>query len=309
MAVTELFSKRQRKLRGEIPDVYIYDELPYPFRVQTVHILKDAFGEAHQPNYNKEVVDLYQHLSKRLCREYGSFELVDTLGHTERAVFQFILHEENIERVIDVIELSFKLINMYVRKHQSDFGMSTISPDAAIEELNIRFQEHGVGYQFESNTIIRTDSKVIHTEVVKPTLLLLSEKDYSGPQEEFLSAHEHYRQGRNKECLVDCLKSFESVMKIICTKRGWLFDPTDASKKLIKVLFDNNFIAPALQSEFDGLRALLESGVPTVRNKTPGASHGQGATVQDVPNHIASYALHLTATNILFLVECEKNLP
>jgi hypothetical protein len=307
MAVFELFSKRQKKLKGEIPDVYIYDELPHPLRVQIVHIFKDAFGEAYEPHYNEEIVSFYKHISKGLCREYGLFELVPKLGHTEHAVFEFILKTENIERVLDAVEMAFKIINGYVRKNKSNFSTAGIKPDAAIEELNTRFQEHGVGYQFESNMIIRTDSKVIHTEVVKPALLLLSDKDYSGPQEEFLSAHEHYRQGKNKECLVDCLKSFESVMKTICTKRGWAFNSTDPAKKLLDVLFANGLIPSFMQSQFDGLRALLESGVPTLRNKLAG--HGQGVTVASVPNHVASYTLHLTATNILFLVECEKNVP
>ena len=46
------------------------------------------------------------------------------------------------------------------------------------------------------------------------------------------------------------------------------------------------------------------TGVPTVRNKTSG--HGQGATPADVPEHLARYVLHMTASNIVFLVESAK---
>jgi hypothetical protein len=38
MRILDLFSKRQKKLRGEMPDVYMYDELPQPLKVQIVHM-------------------------------------------------------------------------------------------------------------------------------------------------------------------------------------------------------------------------------------------------------------------------------
>jgi hypothetical protein len=95
-------------------------------------------------------------------------------------------------------------------------------------------------------------------------------------------------------------------MKAICTKRSWVFKTTDASKDLIDVCLKNNLIPPLIQSHIGGVRAALESGIPTVRNRLSG--HGQGATVVDVPLHYAGYMLHLTATTIQFLVESEKAL-
>jgi hypothetical protein len=53
------------------------------------------------------------------------------------------------------------------------------------------------------------------------------------------------------------------------------------------------------------LNILLESGVPTIRNKEGG--HGQGHEIKEVPEYLTSYALHLTATNLLFLIKCEEN--
>jgi len=62
-----------------------------------------------------------------------------------------------------------------------------------------------------------------------------------------------------------------------------------------------------IQSHIGGVRAALESGIPTVRNRLSG--HGQGAQVVNVPEHYASYMLHLTATTIQYLVESQKALP
>jgi hypothetical protein len=109
--------------------------------------------------------------------------------------------------------------------------------------LNQRFLEHGVGYQYESGEIIRVDSKLVHAEVVKPALGVLTNPIYSGANEEYLSAHQHYRDGKYKECLNDCLKSFESTMKAICSKRGWTYDKDkDTAKKLIDICFDNGLV-------------------------------------------------------------------
>ena len=39
-----IFSKRQKELRGETPDVYTYDVMPKPLKVQIIHIWNDIFG-------------------------------------------------------------------------------------------------------------------------------------------------------------------------------------------------------------------------------------------------------------------------
>ena len=44
MAIFNLFSKRQKALRGDVPDVYTYDDLPNALRVQIVYIWSDVLG-------------------------------------------------------------------------------------------------------------------------------------------------------------------------------------------------------------------------------------------------------------------------
>lgn len=151
------------------------------------------------------------------------------------------------------------------------------------------------------------DSKLVHSEIVKPTLQILSDKSYAGANDEFLKAHKHYRHGRYKECLNECLKSFESTMKAICKKRRWQYNETDTAKKLLEICFQNGLIPAYLQSHFCSLRASLESGVPTVRNKL--SAHGQGIQPTDVPPYLAAYLLNLTATSILLMTDAERNLP
>jgi hypothetical protein len=306
MPIFDLFSKRQKRLRGEVPDVYVYDEIPQHFRVQIIHIIKDVVGK---DNYGYEwASNSYKFIHETLCREYGVFQLKEYANSDYEAIYDYFLKCDDHERVIDIIEVSFKCIDIYTRKNEYRWNTKTkISTDEAIKELNGRFKEHGIGYQFESNEIIRVDSNFLHSETVKPVLQLLrSGKLFKGANDEFLKAHEHYRHTRHKECLNECLKAFESVMKAICDKRKWKYNQNDTAKKLISVCFDNHLIHSYLQSQFTSLRSLLESGTPTVRNKLSG--HGQGTQSTKVPSYVSSYALHLTAANILFLAECDKNL-
>ena len=313
MAVFDLYSKRQKRARGEMPDVYVYDNLPKTLRVQIIKIISDAFGEdirndnldAFYRRYeNRLSKKLYDFAVDVLCREFGIFELVQGVNSSKDSLFKFFLGETDIDRALDVVELCFNLMKEKIDHNYKRVTKVRVDPDGAILELNERFKEHGVGYLFVSGEIIRVDSQLLHAEAVKPTLSLLREDGFDGANEEFLSAHAHYRHGRYKECLVDALKAFESTMKAICFLRGWETRPEDSAKNLIAVCMSNGLFPEYLNSQFSSVRSLLESGVPTVRNKNGG--HGQGIEPVPVPEYLARYALNLTATSIGFLVEANR---
>ena len=328
----ELFSKRQKRLRCEIGDVYQYEIIPQELRVQVFYIWQDVWGEIYyisnsQPKGSNLAIGAYKFIEATLRREYG-VRMLDEGDDFYQSVRDFLFETQEADKVIDVIELSFRYIDQMVRedfKAYTDFGKSTsnkipilatcddyasmydsVSPDEAIDELNYRFREHGVGYQYESGLIIKVDSQIIHSEVVKPTLIFLSDPIYKGANEEFLKAHEHYRKGNYKDCVSNCFNAFESCLKIICKSRGWAYKEKDGSQRLIKNIFDHGLIPPLMQSHFSALRSTLESGVPTVRNNQTG--HGQGPEEIIVPEYIASYILHLTASNILLLAKADENM-
>ena len=197
--------------------------------------------------------------------------------------------------------MGLRTVDTVIRqRHWQRIGCAA-SPDSTISEANSRFKEHGVGFEFVSGEVIRIDSQLVHDDVVKPALNLLSDLKFKGANEEFLKAHEHYRHGRHKECLVECLKAFESTMKTICDLKGWQYQTRDTAKTLINICMTNGLFPTFMQSHIGNLRAILESGVPTVRNKQGG--HGQGATVTIVSESTARFALHTTAANILLFVE------
>jgi hypothetical protein len=306
MAILDLFSKRQKRLRGEVNDIYFYDNIPNELRVQIIHIIRDAIGidRMHGFPSNNNQYSPFEFIHKTLCREYGVFTLAKGYNETdENSVLNYLLQTDDIDKAIDVIELSFQYIERIIGKNGYEYIQYfevQIEPDDAIKELNDRFKEHGFGYQFEGE-MIRVDSTYAHSEITKPTISLLNDKKFSGANDEYLKAHEHYRQGRNKECLTECLKAFESTMKIISQEKGWVYNQTDTAKKLIQICFQNGLVPTFTQNQFTSLQNLLESGIPTIRNKLGG--HGQGQVPQKVDDEMTRYALNLTGTNIIFLVE------
>jgi hypothetical protein len=300
----DLYSKRQKKLQqaGQV-DVYQYDNFPEAFRNQVVHIFASLY-KAGLDSVGSEWFKVLDHLHNLFLREKG----VMRIGPNNDAYGQCIHYIQNttdIEGFIDFLDLSFYIFTisspLFINKQE-------YSPDDAVAELNHRFREHRIGFQFEGQQLIRVDSQFMHAEIIKPALALLYEPGFQGPQEEFFQAHAHYRKGQGKEAIAEAAKAFESTMKAICDLRGWAYDRSRATAKdLIKALFDQGLLPSYLDQQYQNLRVILESGAPTVRNKTSG--HGQGSVPQPVPDYLVSYTLHLVAANIVFLIEAHKAKP
>lgn len=314
MPIFDLYSKRRKKKNGEMPDVYVYDEVPERLRVQLCQIMHDRIGSSseYMNHYGigPKIVDTYMNIVNILRREYGVFRLVQTRGRDDdyyNELTNFILDTPETDLFLDAIEIVCRAIE----KITSDFDYryeknSKMKAKEAIEEVNDRFRESGIGYEYINGEFIRIDSELVHTQIVKPALHLLNYPEFSGAQSEFLLAYEHYRSGNSKESINEALKAFESTMKIICERQGWNFSYTDNASRLIKVCFENKLIPSFWETHFSGVRATLEAGVPTGRNKLSG--HGQGSSPVEVPDHIVGYVLHMTAAAIVFLVKAEREL-
>jgi len=171
--------------------------------------------------------------------------------------------------------------------------------------LNGRFREHALGYQYENGELIRVDNQYLHAEVVKPVLRLLTERQFEKANEDFMAAHEHYRHGNHKDCIVAALRAFESTLKAICAAKRWRVRPGDRVSELIKTVRANGLFPDYLGTGFDSYIAMMKTGLPDVRNNAGG--HGEAPAAPTVPAYIAGFALHMTATNILLLGEALKS--
>lgn len=299
MTFYKLYSKRLREANQEKSDFFEYDNLPKTFRVQVAHILNDSIDKYK---------NLWEYIHEIMCRELGVFRLSNSnVSYADRCV-DYLLTAD-FEGTIDIIELSFKLIEIGLKNDaiyvEGRYLKMNFNHKEAIEELNYRFLEHGLGYEFVNGQIIRVDSKYLHQESIKPAIKLLYEEGFEGPSDEFFNAHEHYRNKKYKESIVESLKAFESTMKAICDKLNLSYNIKDTAANLIKILVENELIPSFLTSHYTSLKSTLECGLPTVRNKT--SSHGQGANTIDIPPYLASYAINLAAVNIVFLVNAYKS--
>ena len=91
--------------------------------------------------------------------------------------------------------------------------------DKAIQELNFRLKQHGLGYEFSNGNLVKKTNELIHQEIIKSALKLLHNKRFKGAEDEFLKAFEDYKNGNNKDALMNAQRAFESTLKCICKEK------------------------------------------------------------------------------------------
>ena len=167
MAVFELYSKRRARELGNVPDVYEYDKIPEALKVQIIHIWSDAIGipyvTTHRDSSISNIRSTYHAIAQVLRREYGLFKLVpnsdpDEKAHSQDELKNWFLRETNADRILDAVELSARFIERACSR--TDYIPTRQNKEIckqAIEELNKRFQENGVGYQYMDGIIVRVD--------------------------------------------------------------------------------------------------------------------------------------------------------
>ena len=304
MQVVNIFSRRQKKLNQDIPDCYQYSYMSDSLRVQLMYVVSDFLGVENVFNCNY----IYEYIHNILCREYG----VETLfnksfernGEYNRSSICHHIKSAPVERCLDVFELLFS--NAPKDKNSvlfEDFG-ATLSYSKAVDVFNYRLKEEGLGYRFENGFIFRVDSEFIHSEVTKPALEIVSRREeYKPALEEFITAHDHYKKNNLSECVVSCGKSLEALLKSFYRLNDWEMGG-DSLQKLVAGAFSNNLIPSYLQDQFCELRKIISSGVGNIRNKS--GAHGKDVEDKAVPISLVRYLLSLTASNLLFLSECNE---
>jgi hypothetical protein len=309
MAIYETFSNRNQAR----PESLVYDALPEALRLHCVRVVRQAIG-----NYDAALDDI----DEVLQREHPKLSFVrDPIlsldGRPPRyttRLWEDCLTQGDFFEAMDAIELAACVIDDRLRKLPKS-GSAPAAPshiaDEALDEMNARFTQHGAGYQFskQQGRFVRVDSEFMHKEVAEPAMALLTEKGFEGAAQEFERAHHFYRQmavdpDAGKEAVSNALKAVESTAKAISDARCWRYDQRDTMKKLVEMLFAKGLVPAELEAYFSGLRTVLESGLPTIRNRMAG--HGQGTRPKPIPEHVVGFAMHLAASTIRFLVEAHR---
>lgn len=294
-----LLSQRLKDAEGA-PEVYKYGEFPETFRNQFYTIVRNTFERADRNSlYGASPV---QDVCAKYAQEKGMLFIGKQSGfhpNTIPALGAYIL-ECNADDFLDIMDFVFGyfISNPSIQKQYSDPYDNFFQ--GAINELNIRLKQHNLGYEFVGREIIVKSNAMTHKEIVKPALKLLTDEKFRGAEEEYLAAFEHFRNGQNKDAILNAEKAFESVMKIICQELGYAFNSKrDTAQKLIQILEDNRFYPSYMNDHMTAIRKTLESGAPVLRNKEAG--HGQGPEVEIVGDEYVEYVLNLVATNMVFL--------
>jgi hypothetical protein len=303
MPVHELYSQRRRRELGETEDVLQYALLSPAFRNQATYIVSDVYGPFDDINFDNSYVGFVN----ALRREFGVQRLTNTRHFRPGSELRDFILKASDQEALDAIEFMIRRIYLKTQRN-SVIERERLQAESAVAEFNERCRQAALGYAFENGELIRIDSQFLHSEAAKPALIVLSDTRFQNADKEFRSAHEHWRHGNNSDVLVSCLKAFESTMKVIASDKGWVVPDKATAKQLVEVMFANKLIPAFYQTQLAGLRSMLESGIPTARNRAGG--HGAGtATEAPAPDELVKYVLHLTAATILYLVDAYKALP
>lgn len=299
--------RRQVAQRAGQKDVFTYNEVPSFLRRQLKIILTDSigiYGDEYQPF---KANGWWQAISEIMEKEIASFPAKSYGSTSYSRAMHFLEGEQDIDRWLSFVELACRVLNNlddeYSRTRERGAKQAGKS---AIEEINTRFRQNGLGYEFAAGEIVRVDNEFVHAEIVKPALALLSESAYEKANEDFRTAHRHYRSGEWKDAIVAANRAFESALKAICHLRSWTFDRSARASDLIKIVVKHGLLPDHLDAGLSAYVAMMKTGLPSVRNDAGG--HGASPIDPPVSEHLAGYAINMTAANIVLIARANAEL-
>jgi hypothetical protein len=301
MSIFDLYSQSQQAAPARL----IYDRFPKELKVQCIHTWTEFFSQDRIPM--NELGNIRLEMAKTITMEHALSGFPGTL-YQSNLLDKINIYFESLSEVnksLDIVQIvCFYMENLenYLQS-QGHYWALAIRGQTAIDEINERFKRHGIGYQYSYGKIVKLDNQLLHSEAVDRTFQLLADPGYANVSEEYQTAHEHFRFGRNADTLSWSLKAFESVMKVVADQNGWAYAAGATAKPLIDLLFANHFFPPFSQTAMTGIRSFLESSIPTIRNKKGG--HGSGSVVNQVPDSLAQYMLYITGSTINWIVEIQ----
>ena len=184
-------------------DVYEYNKFPEEFINQSFYIIMD-FIDLYKGNYPissekiwKEIYDIFVRQIGVISLEgYNSYD-----SHAPRVERYYRTHNGN--DLLNLIDLIFVYFDCILRKNHphSYYNISEIL-DNSISELNYRFKQYGLGYEFTNGELIKKTNEIIHSEIIQPALKLLHDEKFKGAEDEFLLAFSNYKDGKNKDAIL-----------------------------------------------------------------------------------------------------------
>jgi hypothetical protein len=294
---------------GGAPEVYTYDEAPPQFRHQICLAFTDGLGPYRtEALYNSglsresiKVNECWGRINHICYKEIFPYRTYANADNPFEGVINSLISIGDMNSFLSIVEVGC----IFVSNMAKDIYLHSTKQEAllgAVAEINGRFEQHAIGYQFENGKIIRNDSKFIHAQIIKPALSLLSTANFEKINDEFMTAHEHYRHRKFKDSVTAANRAYETMLKVICDLNKWKYSKGDRATELITVVSQSGLFTRDFDKGFMAYIAAMKTGLPSVRNDAGG--HGDGLADKEVTAEIARYAIDLAASNILFLGNC-----
>lgn len=295
----------------EIPDAWIYDELPQNVKIQIwreIIKLRDILP-------NDEFCSLMAFVKRYFCDEIGLKNIGSYYDSDAKSLEEFFcdgLYEvsnmQNSRYALSFIELICRLL-----KIRSDEITDTVVKNKILSMINVinyRLREAKIGWVFniEVNLMLKVDNEATYQLTVEPMFRLLSDINFNETQKDFVKAYEAYQCGGYKdlETAVDyCVKSLESAIRNICVRKNYVFNKNATLHPLIQTLLKNKYLHNYHDDYLNSIsKLLLEAGV--IRNKITG--HGKeeekaNDVRNDLNDNLVAFILAQTASCIVFLVK------
>ncbi len=308
--IFEVFSRRDKAVST------LSHNIPNSFRNRVLLWCREAFSNRRSEfGMNDYTSDFWTQIHRYLQYRHGKVRI----SHNRHSPVSIV--EDTIAYLVDCPGEEFLDFIEYIFRVEC-FSHVTLPENELVKEINELFRFDDLPYYLTdfiretakevSNvhpfagkevTVIKTlsypkvimkETELVHDQAIKPVLMLLQQIEYNNANLEFLEALEDYRKGDFGDCLTKCCSAFESVMKILCKRKGWPCKQTDTASTLIKTILSKT----QLENYFESLLII----VATLRNKLS-KSHGAGPIQRDVPRHLAPYSINATASAILPIVE------
>lgn len=313
MGVFDTYAKRKKmRERSGQPDVYTYDRIPSFLRKQIGLILRASLGPWDQRVHYSHVTSVpcgnpnWVMIAQVLEREVSSFP--DEPDEPIKRCLNFLDQTKDVDEWLSFVEIACRLLEHLAAEGEAkakEWYLVTQAANDALEEINQRFRENAFGYQYENGEFVRVDDQFIHAEIIKPALQLLTEVGFEKANEEFMTAHRHYRSGHVKDAIVAANRAFEATLKAICKLRSWEYPSGARAADLITTVRKKGLLPAYLDEGLNTYVAMMKTGLPGVRNNAGG--HGEDPEAPTVPIYLAAYAIHLTAANILLMITANKS--
>lgn len=279
------------------------------------------YGLMNNLKLRKGVTDFTDLLSKtakkemslRSSKDYFTFRR----SANENEFFKLLTYadEKDYLLVLDLIDMLAHGVLEQYRKGASD------KFDEVINEV---FRLNGVGYELIQGHLIHKGNEVTHTQITRPALFLLSDPLYSTANEELLNAFSKFREDLFKDAIHQANSAFESTMKIIIHKNNWSIINRNPKKKppsvqaasanllidtilehaqlnlLIDTTLEHGDVEKFHKTALEGMRNSLQA-LASLRNAHGG--HGQGNEIIETYRRHCEFALHMTASNIIYLIK------